>query len=172
MKINGVGFLALVGLLFVLAAALGQAWAGGVDVQQQAIADSLKDRALHLVTDEALMLAMLSAVGIAAGIAFMGIWRLFDPKPSNELAWGAWALRLKRVATLAGVAWAFALNMIFLEEAYGLIAKVVVASAPSMIAGFLTPPVYDYMRRWYRRRFPKRRGGDSDGPDDDVTQLS
>lgn len=158
----------IVTLLLVLFTAA--ALAGGGEQQMMAVPDSLKDRAVGLITDEALMLAMLSALGIGAGIAFMGFWRLFDQKPAFAgLGYSDWVHRMRIVASVAGLAWALALNLIFLEASYGWLAKIVVASAPSLIAGFLTPYTYDYVRRRWLR---KHGGGGPDGPDDDVTQLT
>lgn len=118
-----------------------------------AAATGLKERALELISDEAIQIAWLTAAGIGTGIGLVGLARLIKRRPKvagPELE--EWRLLMERIATFGGMLWIFALNMIFLDGRYGWLAKIVVASAPSIMGGYMTPLVYNRVHRYLKKR--------------------
>lgn len=160
----------------------GVVHAGGVDPAQMTMPATVTDRLWALVTDEVLVIGMLAGIGVGCGIGWMGFVRLFKPKPTIrqypgggyklQYAYEDWLLLMRRVAVVSGMLWTFALNMIFLEGRYGWLAKVVVASVPSILAGLSTPWAYNKGKAWLKRKEKEHGLDDPSGPDDgDQTRL-
>lgn len=147
-----------------------------MDAQQQ-IQSGLVDRAIGLISDQALMIAGLAAVGILVGIATTQAaklaMRVFKGEPHNMLAKQQRALMYRLLGMGAGLLWTFALEWSVITGS-GAFA---VASAVAIIAGGFTPVAYDAfwnwvvpsLSRWFKKKAP---GSDGDDDSGDETKTS
>lgn len=136
--------------------------------EQTALQDGLVDRALGLITDQALTIAGLAVVGVLVGIATTQAaklaMRVFKGEPVDVSEKHRRALMYRLLGMGAGLLWTFSLEWSVLSGS-GTFA---VASGVAIISGGFTPTAYDawhnLLMPWLKRKFSK---GGGDGPPDD-----
>lgn len=171
---------------------LAAAWPAVAEQQAVQLPQSIQDRAWALVTDEAITLGWVMALGILSALGMVGMARLVRRKPKRSnygpehgYAYNAdyddWHLFMQRVATFGGLVWIFALEMVALKlmaaERYGLAERIIVALTPALIGCWLVSPVYnkakEYGRKWGLIATPVDTDGDgiADDGDDETRKL-
>lgn len=131
------------------------------DVQQHITDTGILDRAVGLVSDEALVVLALTVLGMLIGMSFTGLCRLFLPNVDGDgpRAWADRGLLLHRLGAASSGLWTALIVGGYLvgELELGWFKGIVVAVGTGLLAGACNRPGFKVVRSSWRWALGKLR---------------